>query len=370
MRPISKASKMADNNMQHVGIRDNHSRGKVVDFLADKITSSTRLSVVSAYFTIYAYEALSEKLDQIEHLNFLFGEPRFIASLDPEKTDKKSFQIEDEGLDLANRLQQKDIARRCSEWIRNKVNIRSVRQANLLHGKLYHIDDGRREHALLGSSNFTRRGLGISATSNIELNLIVDSDRDRVDLKQWFDDIWQDDKLVADVKEEVLRYLEQLYVNPAPEFIYFKTLYHVFERFLSGQEADSVLFDQTAIVDTEIWKALFDFQKDGVKGAIHKINTHNGCILADSVGLGKTYSALAVIKYYELRNHRVLVLCPKKLRENWTVYLAQNNSELNPFLKDRFAYTVLSHTDLSRENGKVDGVDLATLNWVISISSS
>lgn len=354
---------MADNHKHHFGIRDNHSRGNVTDFLTKKITAHSRLSVVSAYFTIYAYEALSKELDQIEHLSFLFGEPSFIASLDPEKTDKKSFKIEDEGLNLANRLQQKEVARRCVEWIRNKVEIRSVRQANLLHGKLYHIDDGRREHALLGSSNFTRRGLGLSATSNIELNLIVDSDRDRADLKQWFDDIWNDDKLVADVKNEVLRYLEQLYVNHAPEFIYFKTLYHVFERFISGQEADAALFDQTAIVDTEIWKALFDFQKDGVKGAIHKINTHNGCILADSVGLGKTYSALAVIKYYELRNHRVLVLCPKKLRENWTVYLAQNNSELNPFLKDRFAYAVLSHTDLSRESGKVDGVDLATLNW-------
>ena len=354
---------MADNNKRHFGIRDNHHRGKVADFLADKITSGSRLSMVSAYFTIYAYEALSRELDQIEHLDFLFGEPRFIASLDPEKNDKKAFQIEDEGLELANRLRQKDVARRCADWIRSKVDIRSVRQANLLHGKLYHIDDGRREHALLGSSNFTRRGLGLSTTSNIELNLIVDSDRDRSDLKEWFDDIWGDGKLVADVKEEVLRYLEQLYVNHAPEFIYFKTLYHVFERFLSGQEADAALFDQTAIIDTEIWQALFDFQKDGVKGAIHKINQHNGCILADSVGLGKTYSALAVIKYFELRNHRVLVLCPKKLRDNWTVYLAQNNSELNPFLDDKFNYTVLSHTDLSRDSGRVDGINLAALNW-------
>lgn len=354
---------MTKGSKQHMSIRDNYSRGRVAEFLADKITPGISLSVVSAYFTIYAYEALAEQLDQIGHLNFLFGEPRFIASLDPDKTDKKAFQIEDEGLALTERLQQKEAARRCAAWLREKVDIRSVRQANLLHGKLYHIDDGHREHALMGSSNFTRRGLGIAATSNIELNLIVDSDRDRADLKQWFDHIWQDDKLVADVKEDVLRYLEQLYVNHAPEFIYFKTLYHVFERFLSGQKADSALFDQTAIVDTDIWKALYDFQKDGAKGAIHKINTHNGCILADSVGLGKTYSALAVIKYYELRNHRVLVLCPKKLRDNWTVYLAQNNSELNPFLKDRFAYTVLSHTDLSRESGKVDSVDLATLNW-------
>ncbi|HDS0949235.1 TPA: DEAD/DEAH box helicase family protein [Stenotrophomonas maltophilia] len=345
------------------GIRDNHTRGQVADFLAEKMAAGSQLSVVSAYFTIYAYDTLSSQLDQIDHLNFLFGEPRFIASLDPDKTDKKAFKIEDEGMELANRLQQKEVARRCAAWLRDKVDIRSVRQANLLHGKLYHIDDGRREHALLGSSNFTRRGLGLSDTPNIELNLIVDGDRDRADLKQWFDEIWSDEKLVADVKADVLRYLEQLYVDHAPEFVYFKTLYHVFERFLSGQEADAALFDQTAIIDTEIWKALFDFQKDGVKGAIHKINQHNGCILADSVGLGKTYSALAVIKYYELRNHRVLVLCPKKLRDNWTVYLAQNNSELNPFLKDRFAYTVLSHTDLSRDSGRVDGIDLATLNW-------
>jgi len=345
------------------GIRDNYGCGKVSDFLVEKITDGSTLSVVSAYFTIYAYEALADRLDSINSLRFLFGEPSFIATIDPEKTDKKSFKIEDEGLELANRLQQKDVARRCTEWIRDKVEIRSIRQANLLHGKLYHIYDGHREHAILGSSNFTQRGLGLSATPNIELNMIIDSDRDRADLKAWFDNIWADENLVADVKDEVLRYLAQLYVDHAPEFIYFKTLYHVFERFLSVQADDARLFDQTAIIDTDIWKALFDFQKDGAKGAIHKINSHNGCILADSVGLGKTYSALAVIKYYELRNNRVLVLCPKKLRDNWTVYLAQNNSELNPFLKDRFAYTVLSHTDLSRESGKVDSVDLATLNW-------
>lgn len=350
-------------NSNSYGIRDNHHCGRVADFLIDKLSAGSTLSVVSAYFTIYAYEALEGKLEEIESLKFLFGEPSFITSLDPEKTDKKAFKIEDEYLELSNRLKQKDVARRCADWISRKVEIRSIRHANLLHGKLYHLHDGHREHAILGSSNFTRRGLGLSATPNIELNLIVDSDRDRADLKAWFDNIWGDDELVVDVKEDVLKYLEQLYVNHPPEFIYFKTLYHVFERFLSDQADDAQLFDRTDIIDTQIWKTLFDFQKDGAKGAIHKINTHNGCILADSVGLGKTYTALAVIKYYELRNHRVLVLCPKKLRDNWTVYLAQNNSELNPFLKDRFAYTVLSHTDLSRDSGKVDGIDLATLNW-------
>lgn len=345
------------------GIRDNHSRGTVADFLKLRVSEGSALSVVSAYFTIHAYQALKSNLDGIKSLKFLFGEPRFISALDPEKTERKRFSIEEDGLELANRLQQRKVAFDCAEWIKSKVEIRSVVDANFVHGKMYHIDDGRREHAVVGSSNFTRRGLGISSTPNIELNLIVDSDRDRSDLKVWFDGIWNDDKLVSDVRDEVLHYLEQLYVNHAPEFVYFKTLFHVFERFISGHDADAALFEQTAIVDTEIWKALFDFQKDGVKGAIHKINSHNGCILADSVGLGKTYSALAIIKYYELRNHRVLVLCPKKLRDNWTVFLAQNNSDLNPFLRDRFSYTVLSHTDLSRETGRVDGIDLATINW-------
>ena len=345
------------------GIRDNRARGNVADFLKEKAASNSRLSIVSAYFTIYAYEALSAQLDGIESLQFLFGEPKFIQTLDPEKTDKKAFKIEDDGLTLANRLQQKEIARRCAEWISNKVEIRSIKDANLLHGKLYHIDDGKREHALLGSSNFTQRGLGLSAAPNIELNMVVDSDRDRADLKAWFDELWADTTLVEDVKAKVLEYLAQLYVDHSPEFIYFKTLFHVFEKFLSGQEEQAQFFDNTAITDTEIWKTLFEFQKDGVKAAVQKINTHNGCILADSVGLGKTYSALAVIKYFELRNHRVLVLCPKKLRENWTVYLGSNMTELNPFVRDRFSYMVLSHTDLSRESGKAGDVDLGAINW-------
>jgi len=240
------------------------------------------LSVVSAYFTIHAYQALRSNLDSIESLRFLFGEPRFIGSLDPEKIERKRFSIEEDGLELANRLRQRQVAFDCAQWIKGKVEIRSVLDANFVHGKMYHIDDGRREHAIVGSSNFTRRGLGISTTPNIELNLIVDSDRDRSDLKVWFDAIWNDEQLVSDVKDDVLRYLEQLYVNHPPEFVYFKTLYHIFERFISGQDADAALFEQTAIVDTEIWKALFDFQKDGVKGAIHKINAHNGCILVPS----------------------------------------------------------------------------------------
>ena len=305
------------NQTNNSGIRDNHRRGIVADFLKARIQTGSRLSVVSAYFTIYAYDALRGHLDQIENLQFLFGEPRFIASLDPEKTEKKSFILDGNGLQLANRLEQKRVARDCAAWIREKVEIKSIRHAQLLHGKMYHIANAGVEEAILGSSNFTVRGLGLgTGNNNIELNLEVDSNRDRRDLKTWFDELWSDPALVEDVKTEVLQYLDQLYQNHAPEFIYFKTLYHVFENFLADQEKGGLLDHNIKIVDTNIWKALFTFQQDGVKGAINKILRHNGCILADSVGLGKTFEALAVIKYFELKNDKVLVLCPKKLREN------------------------------------------------------
>ena len=148
-----------------------------------------------------------------------------------------------------------------------------------------------------------------------------------------------------------------------PKFIYYKTLFHIFEQFIIERQDGRLITEKSQIVDTKVWQGLFEFQKHGVIGAINKLINHNGCIIADSVGLGKTFAALAVIKYFELLNYRVLVLCPKKLRDNWTVYQSQNNSELNPFMSDRFNYTVLSHTDLSRESGKSGDIDLANINW-------
>ena len=347
-------------------IRDNHKRGSVGDFLKSKIEDGSSLSIVSAYFTIHAFQALKESLTKIEELRFLYGEPRFIKSLDPEKTDKKAFKIEDEaeGLKFEDQLKQNWVAKECAVWIREKVQIQSIQKSNLMHAKMYHIANNGVEDAIIGSSNFTVRGLGMSATdNNIELNLEVDDKRDLRDVKSWFDEIWDDKELVKDVKDEVLLYLEQLYQNNTPEFIYYKTLYHIFERFLGEQEKSGLLAEDVQLVDTDIWNILFEFQRDAVKGAINKIQQHNGCIIADSVGLGKTFEALAIIKYFELRNNSVLVLCPKKLRDNWTVYRAENNSELNLFLKDRFAYTVLSHTDLSRDSGKSGDIDLETINW-------
>ena len=234
------------------GIRDNHRRGVVADFLKTKIQSGSRLSVVSAYFTIYAYEALKGHLDHIEHLDFLFGEPRFIKSLDPDKTEKKAFILDSNGLLLTNKLQQKRVARECAEWIRQKVDIKSIRHVQLLHGKMYHIANAGVEEAILGSSNFTVRGLGLgNGNNNIELNLEVDSTRDRRDLKAWFDELWNDSALVTDVKQDVLLYLDELYQNHAPEFIYFKTLFHVFENFLAEQDEGGLLEVAPSVGKTE-----------------------------------------------------------------------------------------------------------------------
>ena len=344
------------------GLRDNHTRGTVAEFLRDKIQPGSTLSVVSAYFTIYAYDALKGHLDQIDHLDFLFGEPSFVSRLDPATPTNKAFILDERGLTFANRLRQKRVARECAEWIAEKVDTRTIRRSNLLHGKMYHVAKGGVEDAVIGSSNFTVRGLGCSEfDNNIELNLIVDSNRDRQELKRWFAEVWNDDALVKDVKRDVLLYLGKLHSNQSPQFLYYLTLFHLFRDYLDGTRDVDDSLQRVALPDTEIWRTLFSFQRDGAKAAINKILDYNGCILADSVGLGKTYTALAVIKYFELRNERVLVLCPKKLSRNWTIY--RNPSSLNPFSDDRFRYDVLHHTDLSRSSGIVNGIHLDSLNW-------
>ncbi len=355
--------------MNYSSIRDNHSHGAVGDFLKQAVLKNSEVSIVSAYFTIYAYHQLKNNLDEINNLKFLFGEPTFIKSLDPDKIHVRDFKIEDDKLSipLETRLSQKTLAKECSEWIKAKTEIRSMVKPNFLHGKLYHVkQESGIEKAIAGSSNFTVNGLGLGGSKNIELNLIIDSDRDRQELKSWFENIWNDNSgLVEDVKDQVLHYLEQLYVENEPEFIYFKTLYHIFENYLDEQKRGGLLNEKTGFYDSDIWNMLYDFQKDGVRGSINKILKHNGCIIADSVGLGKTFEALAIIKYFELLNARVLVVCPKKLTGNWTIYQASQNHALNPLKKDRFNYTVLYHTDMGRESGRsaANGIDLENFNW-------
>lgn len=355
--------------MNYSSIIDNHSHGMVGDFLKEAISTNSEVSIVSAYFTIYAYYHLKDHLDSISHLKFLFGEPTFIQSINPDKMNMRDFQIEDDQLTIPpeSRLTQNAVAKACAKWIREKTEIRSMVKPNFLHGKLYHVkQECGIERAVAGSSNFTVNGLGLGKSKNIELNLIIDSDHGRREVKSWFDALWNDQTgLVEDVKEQVLKYLEQLYLENEPEFIYFKTLYHIFENYLNEQKRDDPFVGQTGFYDSEVWNMLYDFQKDGVKGAINKILKYDGCIIADSVGLGKTFEALAVIKYFELMRARVLVLCPKKLAGNWTVYQASLGHALNPFKRDSFHYSILCHTDMGRVSGISDpmGIKLEHFDW-------
>lgn len=354
----------------HSGIRDNHKRGSAGAYLKENIKSGSELSIVSAYFTIYAYEKLKDQLENIHHLRFLFGEPTFIkpSQLNPELKNPREYKIQDNNsITLENSLTQKSVAKECANWLNEKAEIRSMVKPNFLHGKLYHIlHSNGVEKALMGSSNFTVNGLGLGRSPNIELNTVIDSERDRADLKNWFDEIWNNNEgLVEDVKEQVLNYIQHLYAENAPEFIYYKTLYHLFQNYLTDKDKTGLLDERTGFYESEVWNMLYDFQKDGVKGAINKIEKHGGCIIADSVGLGKTFEALAVIKYYELKNRSVLVLCPKKLSNNWTTFQASKSNVLNPLRKDRFNYHVLYHTDLGRETGKADadGHEFDKMEW-------
>lgn len=176
-----------------------------------------------------------------------------------------------------------------------------------------------------------------------------------------FEQIWNDEKQLKDITNDVIDFMSDLYKENSPEFVYYVTLYNIFTEFLEDISEDELANEKTGFKKSKIWNSLYDFQKDAVLGIINKLERHRGCILADSVGLGKTYTALGVIKYYQERNKSILVLCPKKLSENWNTFI--KNYKDNPLQEDRFNYDVLFHTDLSRNQGNSNGMDLSRVNW-------
>ena len=337
----------------------------VVDHLRGYLRKADTFDLASAYFTIYGYELLAEELDGVGSVRFLFGDPASVEDLDPGASEPKSFELSERGLEPNHTLQQKALARQCAEWMsRDSVAVRSVSRANFLHGKMYLAASSNGATGIVGSSNFTKRGLGGSDRPNLEINLATDDADTLAELQDWFSRLWSDERLTEDVKRQVLDALERLGGDYAPEPVYYKTLYELFRKDIEARLAGDDAATATGFQDSQVWNTLYEFQRDGAKSAIAKLEEHNGCILADSVGLGKTYTALAVIKYFELSDNKpVLVLCPRKLYENWSLYQVANNHVLNPFLGDRFAYTLLAHTDLSRDAGKSGNIDLATVNW-------
>ena len=346
----------------------------LADDLKSQLKSGAKLKVAASYFSIYAYQALKKELDKIDELQFIFTAPTFVADdvTDKFKKEKREFIIpkrERESslygtefeIHLKNQLTQKAIAKECADWIRRRVSFKS-NKSHVPMQEFMNVHKPEQSTTYSPIQGFTPTGLGLekgNAVSNF-VHCIDDAPMVQHYL-QLFDQIWQDESKVEDVSQEIIRHIESVYQENPPERIYFLMLYNIFKDFLEDINEDVMPNDLTGYQDTLIWKKLFNFQKDATVGIINKLETYNGCILADSVGLGKTFTALAVIKYYELRNKSVLVLCPKKLGANWTDY--NTNSVTNIFDKDRFNYDVLYHTDLSRTAGMTLNIDLARVNW-------
>jgi SNF2 family DNA or RNA helicase len=341
---------------------------RVVDELKAELRKGSKLSVISAYFTIYAYAELKKELSKIDNMRFIFTEPTFVHKDQElireyyiERNPEKKISGNEFEIKLRNEMKQAAIAKECAEWLEKKAEIKSLRQANPAQPRLVYIENPEDNVSINGTVDFTSDGLGISPSNRLDSNMCLYGKDYTIGFLQAFNELWEDDTAVQDVKDKVLEQMRILYKENTPEFIYFVTLYNIFYDYLDELTEDNIVKSRTGFKETQIWNKLYKFQKDAVMGAIDKIEKYNGCIIADSVGLGKTFTALAVIKYYELRNDRVLVLVPKKLRENWTIYTL--NDKRNIFSADRFNYDVLNHTDLSRTSGYSGEINLATLNW-------
>ena len=362
-------------------ILDNTEGKRLVDSLRANLDDEAKLSIISAHFSLFAFGELREELERLDSVRFLFSEPTFIQDMGwvvgaPEFDIARRAQGEREKaladssleLTLRNKLSQRALARACASWLREKVTFRSVQREHMLQLTPSYIveDSAKSPHLLTGQgATFTLEGLGVERrpdTLTMMTHCAGDEAKAQVEfLMATFESVWADDTKTCDVTEQIAHQVEALYTENAPEFIYFLTLYHIFRRFLLENQ-DHNPREDTGFFESVIWGKLYDFQKDAVIGAIRKLEKYNGCIIADSVGLGKTFEALAVIKYYQQLNKNVLVLCPKRLRENWTLW-TQTSDERNPLAADRFAYKVLNHTDLSRRRGKSGDIDLEHLQW-------
>lgn len=341
----------------------------VKDDLAATMDRGCRVSIAAACFSIYAYQVLKKQLDEIDELRFIFTSPAFVTEKAPK--EKREFYIPrlnrerslygtEFEIKLRNELTQKAIARECADWIRRKVSFKS----NTTHenmGGFLNIESSDQQITYLPLAGFTTVDIGCER-GNYSYNMVnkftAPYSQEYIKL---FESIWNDKTKLQDVTDEVIDSITAAYNENSPEFLYFVALYNIFNEFLEDISEDVLPNEATGFKESKIWQLLYDFQKDAALAIINKLEKYNGCILADSVGLGKTFTALSVIKYYENRNKSVLVLCPKKLADNWNTY--KDNYVNNPIAADRLRYDVLYHTDLSRAHGYSNGLDLARLNW-------
>ncbi|WP_176371136.1 SNF2-related protein, partial [Crenothrix polyspora] len=344
------------------------------DNLKQTLKSGSKLKIAASCFSIYAFEALKKELENIASLEFIFTSPTFVPNevTDKIKKEQREFHIPKAGrerslygsefeIQLKNKLTQRAIAKECADWIRRKASFRSNNSKAPMQ-QFACVQNTNDAAIYMPLHGFTAVDLGYQpgdAVSNI-VNKFDEPSNTTVFLNL-FEQIWNDPERLDDVTTRLCEHIASVYQENSPERIYFLMLYNIFNEFLEELNEDVLPNDRTGYQESLIWKKLFNFQRDAATGIINKLETYNGCILADSVGLGKTFSALAVIKYYELRNRSVLVLCPKKLADNWLTY--NRNLTTNIFAKDRFNYDVLCHTDLQRTSGESFGTPLNRINW-------
>lgn len=333
--------------------------------LSREIKPNSRLSIAAACFSFYAFAELKEELMNIEELRFIFTSPTFIT--EKPKKERREFYIPrlnrerdlygtEYEIRLKNELNQKAIAKECADWVRKKAKFKSNTSNEKMGGfiNLDHIN-------YMPVNEFTTVDLGCER-GNKAYNIVHKTETPESDsYLELFEDLWSDKNKLQDVTEEVIENISVAYNENSPEFLYFVALYNIFNEFLDDISEDVLPNEATGFKDSKIWKMLYNFQKDAALAIINKLEKYNGCILADSVGLGKTFTALSIVKYYENRNKSVLVLCPKKLANNWNTY--KDNYVNNPIAADRLRYDVLFHTDLNRVNGQSNGLDLDRLNW-------
>lgn len=360
----------------------NNTSERLIDDLKSRLSTQSRISIAAASFSIYAFEAMKAELEKVEEVRFIFTSPTFVA--DKTKKEKREFYIPklnrernlygtEFEIKLRNQLSQKAIAKECAAWIRKKVKFKSNSSQEGMGGFL-HLCDGEpsalpvfdmnapsKQHVYLPFDDFSTTQLGCEKGNNVYTMVNVLPSPSAEAYLQIFNQQWENDEKFKDVTARVLEYIETVYQENAPEYIYFIALYNIFHEFLEDISEDVLPNERTGFKNSLIWNKLYNFQKDAALAIINKLEKYNGCILADSVGLGKTFTALAVIKYYENRNKSVLVLCPKKLNENWITF--RSNYKNNPIAGDRLRYDILFHTDLSREHGSSNGLDLDHINW-------
>lgn len=340
----------------------------VVDDLKEKLSKGSRISIAAASFSIYAFEALKNELESIDELRFIFTSPTFIK--EKSKKEKREYYIPKLNRErklygtefevrLRNQLSQKAIAKECAAWIRRKVKFRSNSSLEQMGGFLHTQSDSG--HVYLPFNEFTTTQLGCERGNEVYNMVNVLPSPTAEAYLNIFNEQWENDEKFSDVTAQVLEYIETVYQENAPEYIYFIALYNIFNEFLEDISEDVLPNERTGFKSSVIWNKLYNFQRDAALAIINKLEKYNGCILADSVGLGKTFTALAVIKYYENRNKSVLVLCPKKLNDNWQTFRA--NYKNNPVAADRLRYDILFHSDLSRDRGLSNGLDLEHINW-------